>query len=112
VAKYKVTSVKGQLGESTGSLRVGPRDNPTLAARVGDVVELDQEQHDQLKEQGVRLSEVKHEEASAVNEGGDEQSSPETREEQQRAQVASGAMAPPASPETDNTPGARQRAGT
>ncbi len=108
--KWKVTSKKGALGESVGRVRMGPRSNPDLAFAVGDTVELTEEQEAQLRASGFRLKEVGEDtETTEEKEAGGEV---ESKADQQRAQVASGAMAPPASPETDNTPGGRQtRAG-
>lgn len=104
---YKFNGPKKQ-GSSTSRIIVeGSTMNPVRFADIGGSVDLTEAEHKDLS-QTYKFSKVSDEsrEPASVNEG--DNSAPETRAEQQDAQVASGAQHS-AVGDKDNTPAAKQQ---
>jgi hypothetical protein len=107
VPTYKFGGSKTEGREVSRLILEGSSTNPTRYVDLGGSVELTDEEYERFK--------GSYKLRKTDDDGGEEQQqgsgAPETKADQQEAQVASGAMAPPASAETDNTPAGRAQRG-
>src|SRR4051812_24851347 len=81
VGKYKLSAVQGQgdrLGLSTGSFRIGKRGDPdSVEGRVGEVVELNDDQVEQLRQRGYELTDVDEIEDEGSTQGAQPEAPPQ-----------------------------------
>lgn len=107
-ARYKLLGTKNQGEQIARVVLEGSTSNPKRWIDLDGRADLTESEVERLRRQGLILHKVGEATGDKTN---DEPSVAKTKEQQQAAQVASGAQHPAVDPDKDNTPGGDTPAG-
>ena len=103
---YRFDGAKNPADKTARVILEGSTSNPESYVDLKDTIELDDEKVKELRAAGLKFTKV-NEDGSDEDEGSPT-GEPETRAEQQKDQVASGAQHAAATKDKDNTPAGRE----